>query len=174
MPSWGFFRARLCARTPRDKGLCFRPPQLTSSQFTPFRRLGQPPTVPAQSASHHPRLPLSYDFLRYRPALQIVVRNRLHLTGWTIVCVPSHSPLLPISIEWFVGPSGRTQMPRSTFNSQHPHKWADVLRREMQMTIGQQLRDEYELLQELPSEPSARLIRKDKEHDPYADIVGTC
>ena len=33
---------------------------------------------------------------------------------------------------------------------------------------------DHELPQELPSEPSARLIRKDKEHDPYANIVGTC
>ena len=42
------------------------------------------------------------------------------------------------------------------------------------MAIGQQLRAEFELPQALPPEPSARLIRKDKEHDPYADIVGTC
>ena len=60
-------------------------------------------------------------------------------------------------------------MLRSTSNSQHPRKWAMTLRREMQMAIGQQLRDECELPPELP----ARLIRKDKEHDPYADIVGT-
>ena len=44
----------------------------------------------------------------------------------------------------------------------------------MQMAMGQQLRDECELPQELPPELPARLIRKDKEHDPYADIVGTC
>jgi hypothetical protein len=44
----------------------------------------------------------------------------------------------------------------------------------MQMANGHQLRDEYELPQELPIELSARLIRSDKEHDPYADIVGTC
>jgi hypothetical protein len=44
----------------------------------------------------------------------------------------------------------------------------------MQMAIGQRLRDEYELPRELPDELSARLIRSDKEHDPYADIVGTC
>jgi hypothetical protein len=49
-----------------------------------------------------------------------------------------------------------------------------TLRREMQMAIGQQLRDECELPQELPPELPVRLIRKDKEHDPYADIVGTC
>jgi hypothetical protein len=61
-------------------------------------------------------------------------------------------------------------MLRSTSNSQNPRKWAMTLRREMQMAIGQQLRDECELPQELPP----RLIRKDKELDPYADIVGTC
>ena len=65
-------------------------------------------------------------------------------------------------------------MLRSTSNNQHPRKWAMALRREMQMAIGQQPRDECELPQELPPELSARLIRKDKEHDPYADIVGTC
>jgi hypothetical protein len=65
-------------------------------------------------------------------------------------------------------------MLRSTPNTQHPRKWADALRREMQMAIGQQLRDKYELLQEPTPEPSTRLIRKDEEHDPYADIVGTC
>ena len=65
-------------------------------------------------------------------------------------------------------------MLRSTPNTQHPRKWADALRREMQMAIGRQLQDEYELPQEPPTELSARLIRSDKEHDPYADIVGTC
>jgi hypothetical protein len=65
-------------------------------------------------------------------------------------------------------------MLRSTTDTQHPRKWADALRREMQMAIGQQLRDEYELPQELTPELSTPLIRKDKEHDPYADIVGTC
>ena len=65
-------------------------------------------------------------------------------------------------------------MLRSTPNTQHPRKWADALRREMQMVIGQQLRDKYELPQEPTPELSTRLIRKDKEHDPYADIVGTC
>ena len=44
----------------------------------------------------------------------------------------------------------------------------------MQMAIGHQLRDKYVLPQELTPELSARLIRKDKEHDPYTDIVGTC
>ena len=65
-------------------------------------------------------------------------------------------------------------MLRSTPNTQHPRKWADALRREMQMAIGHQLRDEYELPKELPTELPARLISRDKEHDPYADIVGTC
>ena len=65
-------------------------------------------------------------------------------------------------------------MLRSTPNTQHPRKWADALRREMQMVIGQQLRGKYELPQEPTPELSTRLIRKDKEHDPYADIVGTC
>ena len=65
-------------------------------------------------------------------------------------------------------------MLRSTSNTQRPGKWAAALRREMQMAIGHQLRLEYELPQELPTELSARLIRGDKEHDPYADIVGTC
>jgi hypothetical protein len=64
-------------------------------------------------------------------------------------------------------------MLRSTSNSQHPCKWA-ILRCEMQMAMGQQLRDECELPQELPPELPVRLIRKDKEYDPYADIVGTC
>jgi hypothetical protein len=65
-------------------------------------------------------------------------------------------------------------MLRSTSNTNQPPKWAVALRREMQMAIGHQFRDEYELPQELPIELSARLIRSDKEHDPYADIVGTC
>ena len=65
-------------------------------------------------------------------------------------------------------------MLRSTPDTQHPRKWAEAFRREMQMAIGRQLRDECELPQELSPELSARLIRKDKEHDPYADIVGTC
>jgi hypothetical protein len=65
-------------------------------------------------------------------------------------------------------------MLRSTPDTQHPRKWAEALRRETQMAIGRRLRDEYGLPQELPPEPSARLIRKDKQYDPYADIVGTC
>ena len=59
-------------------------------------------------------------------------------------------------------------MPRLTLNTQHPREWELALRREMQMAIGQQLRNECELPQEL--KPTSR----DKEHDPYADIVGTC
>ena len=65
-------------------------------------------------------------------------------------------------------------MLRPTSDNQCPRKWAVALRREMQMAIEHQLRDEYELPKELPTELSARLIRRDKEHDPYADIVGTC
>jgi hypothetical protein len=61
-------------------------------------------------------------------------------------------------------------MPRLTLNTQHPREWELALRREMQMAIGQQLRNECELPQELPPKPTSR----DKEHDPYADIVGTC
>jgi hypothetical protein len=62
-------------------------------------------------------------------------------------------------------------MPRSTPNTQHERRWALALRREMLMAIGQQLRAECELPQQLrPALPT----RNDKEHDPYADIVGTC
>ena len=65
-------------------------------------------------------------------------------------------------------------MLRSTPDTQHPRKWAEALRREMQMAIGRRLRDEYELPQELPPEPLGRSMRRDQEYDPYADIVGTC
>ena len=45
----------------------------------------------------------------------------------------------------------------------------------MQTAIGQQLRAEFELPQELSPELAAPLIGpKDRENDPYADIVGTC
>jgi hypothetical protein len=81
-----------------------------------------------------------------------------------------HPP--PDKYQMVVGPRERIQMLRSTSNTQHPRKWAMALRREMQMAIGQRLRVEGELPQELPPELSARLIHK--EHDPYADIVGTC
>jgi hypothetical protein len=90
------------------------------------------------------------------------------------VCVPSHCPLLSINIKWAVDPRGRTQMLRLTPSTQHSRKWADALRREMQMAIGQQLRDKYEVPQELTPQASTPPIRKDKENDPYADIVGTC
>ncbi len=65
-------------------------------------------------------------------------------------------------------------MLRSTPNVQHPLKLALTSHREMQMGIGQRLRIECELPQELPPELTALLVRRDKEHDPYADIVGTC
>jgi hypothetical protein len=61
-------------------------------------------------------------------------------------------------------------MPRPTLNTQHPREWELPLRREMLMAIGQQLRTESELPNELPPE----LTSKDKEDDPYADIIGTC
>jgi len=69
---------------------------------------------------------------------------------------------------------GRPQMLRITPNTQHPRKWALALRREMQMAVGLQLQVECEPPQELPHELTAILIRSDKEHDLYADIVGTC
>ena len=68
---------------------------------------------------------------------------------------------------------GRPQMLQITPNTQHPRKWALALRREMQMAVGLQLQVECEPPQE-PPELTAILIRSDKEHDPYADIVGTC
>ena len=42
----------------------------------------------------------------------------------------------------------------------------------MQMAIGQQLRVELELPRKLASELGT--LFADKEHDAYADIVGTC
>ena len=65
-------------------------------------------------------------------------------------------------------------MVRSTTNSQHPLKWALALRREMQMTIGQRLRAEWELPREVPPELTPLLTPRDRENDPYADVVGTC
>jgi len=65
-------------------------------------------------------------------------------------------------------------MRRSTSSTSWPAKWALALRQEMQMAIGQQLRIECELPQELPPELSALLAHGDKERDRYADIVGTC
>jgi hypothetical protein len=64
-------------------------------------------------------------------------------------------------------------MPPSTANTQYPRKRGLALRRETQIAIGQQPRVECELLQEMPPELPP-LIRRDKEHDPYADIAGTC
>jgi len=46
-------------------------------------------------------------------------------------------------------------MLRSTSDTQHPRKWAEALRREMQMAIGRRLRDEYEL----PAGTAARTVR---------------
>ncbi len=59
-------------------------------------------------------------------------------------------------------------MLQSATNSQHPYKWELALPPEMQMAIGRQLGAEWEL----PLPPA--LTSRDKEHDPYADIVGTC
>jgi hypothetical protein len=42
------------------------------------------------------------------------------------------------------------------------------------VAIGRQLSIECKVPQELPPKLTAPLIQKDKEHDPYADIVGTC
>jgi hypothetical protein len=61
-------------------------------------------------------------------------------------------------------------MLRSTSNTRP--KWALALRRESQMAIGQQLGVECELPEELPPELTTPLIRGDREHNPYADIVG--
>ena len=64
-------------------------------------------------------------------------------------------------------------MPRAT--TQDPTKSALAFRRDMQTAIGRQLRAEFELPQELSPEVAAPLIGpKDRENDPYADIVGTC
>ena len=48
------------------------------------------------------------------------------------------------------------------------------MRREMQIAIGRQLRVEWELPRESPPELKRLLADKDKEPDPYADIIGTC
>jgi hypothetical protein len=65
-------------------------------------------------------------------------------------------------------------MPRSTPNTQPERKWASALRREDAKAVGQHLRAECELPQELPAQLTALPTRNDEEHDPYADIVGTC
>jgi hypothetical protein len=54
-------------------------------------------------------------------------------------------------------------MLRSTSNSQHPRKWAEALRREMQTAIGQQLRVECELPREMAPELAALLTLMRKE-----------
>ena len=64
-------------------------------------------------------------------------------------------------------------MSRSTFNTQRSRKSALELR-EMAMAIGQQLRIECELPKKPSPELATLLIRADKKHDPYEDIVGTC
>jgi hypothetical protein len=61
-------------------------------------------------------------------------------------------------------------MPQSTLNTRHPREWELALRREMLTAIGLQFRTECELPNELRPEPTS----KDKEDDPYAQIVGTC
>ena len=53
--------------------------------------------------------------------------------------------------------------------SQHRTQWALAMR-----AIGQQIGLEYELPQELSPDLTALLTPKDRESDPYADIVGTC
>ena len=53
--------------------------------------------------------------------------------------------------------------------SQHRTQWALAMR-----AIGQQLRLECELPQELSPELTAPLTPKGGENDPYANIVGTC
>jgi hypothetical protein len=65
-------------------------------------------------------------------------------------------------------------MPRSAPNTHQPLKWAAALRREMQIAIGRQLRVEWELPRESPPELKRLLADRDKEADPYADIIGTC
>ena len=65
-------------------------------------------------------------------------------------------------------------MLRSVRSAHQPPKWAEALRREMQIAIGQQLQLEWGLPQEVPPELRTLLPGKDTENDPYADIVGTC
>jgi hypothetical protein len=67
-------------------------------------------------------------------------------------------------------------MLRTTSKTHQPPKWAVVLRREKLIAIGQQLRPELELPRKLPPELGTLLADKntDREHDPYADIIGTC
>ena len=65
-------------------------------------------------------------------------------------------------------------MPRSTTGTLHLRKWALAMRREMLIATGQELRAERQVPQELTPELSALLPPRDRENDPYADIVGTC
>ncbi len=53
--------------------------------------------------------------------------------------------------------------------SQHRTQWALAMR-----AIGQRLRLEGELPEELSQELTALPTPKGRENDPYADIVGTC
>jgi hypothetical protein len=111
--------------------------------------------TPVQSTSDHPRQPSSPVSI--------------------LACAPGHRPppLGRYQIR-FIDPRERTPMPQSTPNTQHPRKWALALRREILMAIGQGLRVECELPEDLPRELTMLRIRRDREHDPYADIVGTC
>ena len=59
-------------------------------------------------------------------------------------------------------------------STSQPTERALAMRREMQIAIEQQLRLEGESPEELPPELTALLDRRDKEHDPYYDVVGTC
>jgi hypothetical protein len=52
-------------------------------------------------------------------------------------------------------------MPRSTLDTQRPRKWALALRREMHVAIGQQLRAECQVPQELPPKLATLLTRRD-------------
>ena len=61
-------------------------------------------------------------------------------------------------------------MLQSTTNGQRLRELTLALRRGMDTAIERQPRAECELPQELPPKPTGR----DEEHDPYADIVGTC
>jgi hypothetical protein len=61
-------------------------------------------------------------------------------------------------------------MPRSTHPTQPDLAW----HRELLTAIGQHRRAECELPLELSPELTALPTQKDRENDPYADIVGTC
>jgi hypothetical protein len=56
-------------------------------------------------------------------------------------------------------------MPRATrYQPDHQPNWAATLRHEMQTMIGQLLRAQYELPQELPPEMRALLMQIDEQH----------